>query len=152
MSREARKRPDTSARRHRLGFTLVEVVLAFAVLLVAGVWLLGSYRYALTLSEVSEQTTEAISDLKGMMERISNTPFNSLATDFPSGAVNGVVGGTAEKYGGIIGGYSLPSEQVVVTHLPTTTADPRELTVQVRWTSGGRSYQKSFSTMRTSRS
>ncbi len=133
------------------GFILVETLVAIGVVAIAGVWLMGAYQSSLQLAQVSEQMSVAVNDLKDMMERIKTTSFANLQTDFPNGAVNGIVGGGADKYGAILGGYTLANEQVTVTHVPTTAADPRELIVQVSWTNGGRTYQQSVSTMRTSK-
>jgi len=129
----------------------MEVLVAVLVMVVAGLGLLGAYESAFQLRETSERSSLAIEHLKGMMEQIKATPFNQLTTNFPSGAVNGIIGAGAEKYGAIIGGYSLTNEQITVTHQPSTNADPRELVVQVSWTTGGRTYQKRMTTLRSSK-
>lgn len=126
------------------GVTLVELLLAIGIVLISGVWLIGAYQSALHLSEMSQQMNVALNDLRNMLERIKSTPFNSLNNDFPNGAPNGAL------YGGIIGGYTLGSEQITVTHVPSVTANPRELIVQVTWTNRGRQYQRTVSTMRSS--
>jgi hypothetical protein len=109
-----------------------------------------AYQSALHLTEVSQQTNLALSDLRDMMERIKTTPFTALAAGFPNGAVNGVVGGGPDLYTGVVGGYPLANEQITVTHSPTTAADPRELIVQVQWTNRGRTYQRRATTVRSS--
>lgn len=131
--------------RSRAGMTLVELLIAIAVLVVAGVWLLSAYQSALHLTEVAQQTTVALNDLGDMMERIKATPFTQLAANFPNGVANGAAG-----YAVAIGNYTLPNEQITVTHSPSTVADPRELIVQVTWTNRGRVYQRRTSTVRSS--
>ena len=131
--------------RPRAGMTLVELLIAIAVFVVAGVWLLSAYHSALHLTEVAQQTTVAIDDLRDMMERIKATPFSQLAANFPNGVANGAAG-----YAVAIGTYTLPNQQVTVTHAPSVTADPRELIVQVTWTNRGRVHQRSTSTVRSS--
>ena len=137
--------------------TLVEVLFAIWVLVLSGLGLLASYQANLHLSEVSQQTGMALNDLKDMMERIKATSFTNLQANFPSGAPNGVVGGGAEKYSPIIGGYTLSNEQITVqhqdpvTHQASVIADPRELVVQLSWTNRGRTYQRSVMTIRASR-
>jgi len=142
-------------RRTEAGFTLVELLSAIAIVCFAGLWLLGSYQASWQLAEVAEQQAIATDDLKDMMEKIKTTPFNRLTTDFPNGAVNGIVGPGTDKYLAIVGSsggvYSLQGEQITVTHTPDTNADPRELKVQVTWTNRGRTYRQSASTIRTSR-
>jgi hypothetical protein len=129
-------------RRGKAGVLLAELLLAIAALLIAGVWLLGAYQSAFTLIESSQQTTMAINDLKDLMERIKTTPFAQLTADFPDGA--------AADYSAVTGGYALQDEQITVTHSPNPAADPRELTVQVTWTTRGRAHQRTLSTMRAS--
>ena len=149
---ETTQRPmrHTIIARRTVGFTLVELLLAMGVLVIAGVWLLGAYHSSLHLAEVSRQHNVALNDLRDMMERIKATPFAQLTNNFPDGAVNGVVGGGAETYSGVIGGYTLANEQITVTHSPTPTADPKELVVQVTWVNRNRTHQRSISTMRAS--
>jgi prepilin-type N-terminal cleavage/methylation domain-containing protein len=142
--------PRRKASSCRAGFTLVEVLFAIVVLLIAGVWLTVAYQSALHLAEVSQQTNVALNDLRSMMERIKATPFTTLTAGFPDGAVNGVVGAGPDLYTGIVGGYGLNNEQITVTHSPAVTSDPRELTVQVQWTNRGRLYQRRATTMRSS--
>ena len=135
-------------RSRRAGVTLIELLFALTVVLIAGVWLLMAYHSALRLSEMAQQSIVALNDLRDMAERIKTTPFTQLASDFPNGAPNGVVGPQPERYSGIIGGYTLPNEQITVTHSPNTVADPREVIVQVTWMSGGRACQRQLSTIR----
>ncbi|OGX38921.1 MAG: hypothetical protein A3C53_02310 [Omnitrophica WOR_2 bacterium RIFCSPHIGHO2_02_FULL_68_15] len=136
--------------RDGTGFTLVEVLFALIIVVVSGVWLMVAYQSALHLTEVSQQTNAALSDIRDMMERIKTTPFTALDASFPTGAVNGVVGAGPDLYTGIVGGYALTGEQVTVTHSPSAAADPRELIVQVQWTNRGRTYQRRATTMRAS--
>ena len=136
----------------RRGMTLVELLVAIVVVVLGGLWLLGAYHSVLELTEVSEQADRALNDLRDMMERIKTTPFTSLAANFPTGAVNGVVGQGQNLYAPIVGSYSLTGEQITVTHRPTAAADPRELVAVLQWTNRGRTYQRSLSTMRVSES
>ena len=129
----------------RRGVTLVEVLVSISVLVLCVVGVAWAYQSSLHLAEVSQQASVAVNDLKDMMERIKATPFTQLTANFPNGVANGSAG-----YAVAIGNYTLPSEQITVTHTPSTAADPRQLTVQVTWTNGGRVYQRSTSTMRSS--
>ena len=139
-----RRRPERFLR----GSLLVELLIGFGAMVIAAVWLLTAYHSSLQLTEVAQQAAVALDDLKDMMEKIKSTPFAQLATDFPNGTANG---GVPDKYGTVVGGYSLQTEQVTVTHQPNAAADPRELVVQVTWTNGGRTHQRRVSTMRSSR-
>ncbi len=123
--------------------TLVELLVATTVAVIAGVGLLAAYHAVLNLIEVSQQSVVALNDLTDIMERIKATPFTQLTASFPNGM--------AGAYGPVVGGYTLSSEQIRVTHQPNTNSDPRELVVQVTWTNRSRTYQRSLSTMRASR-
>ncbi len=137
-------------RRHRpaalQGMTLVEVLFAFVTVAVTGVWVLGAYHSSMRLAETAQQNNIATDHLKTVLEQIKATPFSQLTANFP-------VGG---NYSILVGGFTLPTatspnEQITVTHVPNANADPRELVVRVAWTSGGRSYSKTMSTVRASR-
>lgn len=135
-------------RTPRGGMTLIELLIAIGAVVLAGVWLLGAYQSSLHLTEVSQQSSVAVNDMRDVLERIKTTPFAQLDDLFPSGSANGVVGGGAQTYPGFIGGYTLPNEQITVTHSPNAAADPRELIVQLTWTNRGRQYQRQLSTVR----
>ena len=150
MRHARRIRAHRAGRRPVRGFTLVEVLFAIVVVVVSGVWLMVAYQSALHLAEVSQQSTMALNDIRSMMERIKTTPFTALNASFPTGAINGVVGVGPDLYTGVVGGYGLNTEQITVTHSPSTAADPRELVVQVQWTNRGRTYQRRATTMRSS--
>ena len=136
--------------RNDRGVSLIETLLAFTVVIVAGISLMVAYQSAIHLTEVSQQSNLALNDLRAMMERIKTTPFTALNANFPTGAVNGIVGAGPDLYTGVVGGYGLGTEQITVTHTPNTAADPRELVVQVQWINRGRTYQRRATTMRTS--
>jgi hypothetical protein len=141
--------PGVRRRRVPLGMTLIEMLVTFALLIVSGVWAMGSYHGILHLTEVAGQSTLAINHLKDMMEAIEATPFSQLAADFPHDTTGGS-GGTA--YAAIVGNAPqdrLPDEAVVVRHRPNASANPRELEVEVRWTNRERVYTRTLSTIRT---
>lgn len=131
---------------HRGGLTLIELVLAVVVLVLAGLAVLGAYQASYHLTEVSQQMGIALKDLKDMMERIKTSPFNTLATAFPNGVVGG---GAVDQYGPIVGGYNLPTEQITVTY-PTPGTNPLEILVTVTWMNRNRTYSRSLATFRTS--
>jgi len=125
---------------------LPELLLAVAVLIVSLIAVLGAYHSALHLTEVSRQAAVALNDLKDMMERIKETPFNAIATNFPNGVVGGPGG---NPYNTIVGGYTLGQEQVTVTY-PNPGTDPLEVTVTLNWTNQNRTHTRRLSTIRAS--
>lgn len=132
--------------------TLAETLGAMVVLVLGGLAIMSSYQSSLHLTEVAHQNALAMDDLKDMMERVQTTSFTQLNANFPDGAINGIIGLGPDQYSGIVGGYGLNTEQIVVRHVPSIVADPRELVIEVSWTNHGRLYRKSLATFRSSRS
>ena len=126
------------------GVTLVEVLLAVFILVAAGSGILGSYLACHQLSEHATSTMRAVDHLEDVMEHIESTPFDTLQTFFPGG----VVDGGANDYEGIVGGYTLDNEQIVVTY-PSQTTGRLEMLVTVNWAYRGRTQSTSLSTVRT---
>ena len=151
MQRQGGRGNRCQRTRAGCGFVLLELLFTIMIIVIAAIWLFAAYHSALHLAQIAQQTSLAYDDLKDMMERIKATPFTQLTANFPDGAVNGVVGGGPDRYGAVVGSYGLSSEQIVVRHQPSTTADPKELIVQISWTNQGRTYQKSVSTLRASK-
>ena len=133
-------------RSTKKGFTIVELLCAVIVFVVAGIAVLGAYQSAFRLVEASQQSTIAMSDLRDMSERIKDTAFTLLLTNFPNGTANGPAG---NPYSTIVGGYTLTQQSISVTY-PVLGIDPLELIVTVTWVTGGRTYARSLSVKRTS--
>ena len=127
------------------GMTLIEILLALIIFVVASGGILGSYLASHWLSEHSTDTMRAVSDLEDLVERIYATDFGDLQTAFPAGIPNG---GGGDPYRAIVGGYSLQDEQITVTY-PSRTVDRMEILVTVNWTSRGRARTARLSTLRT---
>jgi Tfp pilus assembly protein PilV len=127
------------------GITLIEVLLAVFILMVAGGGILSSYLSSHQLSEHATDTMIAVKDLEDLLERIHATPFTNLTAAFP----NGVVNGPANSYPGIVGGYALANEQITVTYT-SQTAGRIEMLATVTWLSRGRPRTASLATVRTS--
>ena len=125
------------------GLTLVEVLLALLVCVIAGLGVLGAYQTAMHLTEVTQQTTVALNDLKDIMEQIKATPFTLLVTNFPAGTLDATTGQ------GIVGGYTLNGEQIAVAY-PNPGTNPLEIVITVNWTNRNRSYSRSAATFRAS--
>ena len=98
------------------GFTLVEVLVASAVLILATTGILLSYLRCLELNEVSRNSSLAVKVAKSKMEEIKSTAFNNIRTTFHQ--VN----------------YSVPGLTArMVSYVDDSTADLLEVTVTVCW-------------------
>ena len=127
------------------GVTLVEVLMALVIFVIAGAGILGSYLSSHQLAENATGTMRAVDHLEDLMERIHSTAFNAVTTTFP----NGVANGGATNYAAIVGGYSLQGEQITVTY-PSVAAGRLEVLATDTWTYRGRAHTVRLSTLRTS--
>ena len=130
---------------HQQGLTLVELLLAVFIFVAAGAGLLEAYLSTNLLTQVAKETMVANDDLRDLTEHLQATPFNLLLTRFPSGAVNGPAN---NNYAGIVGGYTLKNQQIVVTY-PAQSASRLEVLVTLTWTSRGVARTQALSTVRT---
>lgn len=111
-------------RWNKMGFTMLEVVIASAVLLVAVMGLLSFYQSPLRLNEAARDTTIAIQDSSKVIEQIRATPFGNIeSTNWDTWAQNN-------------GAKNLPSETMSVSYANPGT-DPLEFTVTTQWTRRG---------------
>lgn len=105
------------------GVTLIELMVAIAVLSSAIVSLVGAYIVFFSLSETSRTRQIAMADAQSVLERIRNvSPFTNanVQAQFPNGTA-------------VAGFANLTSEQVTIAY-PSPTAVPLEVRVQVSWT------------------
>ena len=133
-------------RRHRpSGMTLVELLLASIMLVIAGIGILGAILQGQTLLEHASNTMRAVNDAEDLMEHIRTTPFDQVQARFPAGTPDG---GGVTDYRPIVGGYTLDGEQIVVTY-PSQTTGRMEILVTLNWMNRTRSRSTTLSTVRT---
>ncbi|RJO63756.1 MAG: prepilin-type N-terminal cleavage/methylation domain-containing protein [Candidatus Omnitrophota bacterium] len=133
-------------RKIKSGMTMVELLVALAIGVIATIAILQGYLGNIFMSEIAKGNTVAMDDLVDMLERIKCTPFNELTAKFPNGTVNGPA---ANLYTNITGNYTLKGEQIVVTYT-NVTSDPLEIMVTVNWQDQiGRQYGNSLTTKKT---
>ena len=125
--------------------TLVELLLAGIMLVIAGVGILGAILQGQTLLEHASNTMRAVNDAEDLMEHIRTTPFDQVQTRFPAGTPDG---GGVTDYRPIVGGYTLDGEQIVVTY-PSQTTGRMEILVTLNWMNRTRSRSTTLSTVRT---
>lgn len=140
-----RQRARRCARlANRRGSSLVEILLALVLFVIAGLGIVGSYIAMNDFSDYATKSMRAVSDLQAVTEHIQSTPFQNVTTVFPASVADGGVG---KPYASLIGGYGLQGEQITVTY-PSQTADRFEVTVTLSWTHRNRTLTKVFSTVR----
>lgn len=133
------------ARSRCSGMTLIELLVAMFVFVIASSGLLGFYLASHHLTEHAADTMQAVNDLEDIMERIYTTPFDVLQTRFPNGEVNG---GAVNDYADIVGGYTLDDEEIIVTYTDQSTGR-LEVLVTLNWNFRGRLRSSSLTTVRT---
>ncbi len=127
--------------------TLVEILLAIAIIVVTAVAILNAYITSLYLSETNKEETMALSQLTNIAEAIKATPFNTITIDFPDGVPHGTL---ANDYAALTGGYTLTNESITVSY-SNPSGDPLEITIRLSWQDKrGQSRTKFLVTKRTS--
>jgi hypothetical protein len=132
------------AHRAARGVTLVEIVLALVMFVIAGGGLVGAHLYSHQLAESATHTMRAVDDGEDLMEHIRATAFDVLLARFPAG----VPDGGATDYATLVGGYTLDGQQIVVTY-PSQTPGRLEVLVTVTWVERLRPRAVTLSTVRT---
>ena len=135
---------DRSRTTSKRGSSLIEILLALALFVIAGVGITGSYMAMHDFSDYATKSMRAVSDLQALVEHVQSTAFQNVATVFPAGVADG---GAGKPYATLIGGYSLQNEQITVTYT-SQTADRLEMTVTLSWAHRTRTLTKVFSTVR----
>ena len=113
----------------KTGLTLIEILFATVIIVIAGVAIIQFYLSSIYLSEVSKEETIAQMHLINMLEAIKCTPFSDIVVDFPNGISDGTV---SNNYATIVGGYVLKGEHIVVSYV-NPNSDPLEINVGVNW-------------------
>ena len=135
---------DRSRTTSKRGSSLIQILLALALFVIAGVGITGSYMAMHDFSDYATKSMRAVSDLQALVEHVQSTAFQNVATVFPAGVADG---GAGQPYATLIGGYSLQNEHMTVTY-PSQTADRLEITITLSWAHRTRTLTKVFSTIR----
>ena len=114
--------PFTSRRRRSLrGFTLLEVVIAMALLSVGALSIYQAIISYQDLSRLAHERNIAYFDLETAIEDVQSTPFNNIVTRFPNNQ-------RIPKFEAL----HLPRERIAVRYT-NPAADPLYITVTVTW-------------------
>ena len=145
---------NSHSRRSRArGFTLIEVMIAMAVLAVTILGVLMMLMAAEALSEDSKNLTTAVEDARSIMERVrkdveTNADMSTFVTNYPDSSYEDWV--TDQQAAGTEF-VNLDGEAVDVT-LGNVGDDPLDVTVTVSWNDrGGRVRSTTLQTQITNR-
>ena len=105
------------------GFSLVEVIMATAILSFALVGILSTYITCLVLITTSQNVNAATNAAQGIVEEIRSTPFTQIIDDY-----NGMTFTVND----------IPSSMGVVYVDDTTNAELLDVTVSICWRQGNR--------------
>jgi len=115
----------------RGGFSLVEVMVAAALLVVGFLGIFSTFHSCAALREAACETNRAMFELQAVVEYIFSRPFDEVTTILPDGApavVPGLTDGTPH------GGMELADKEIIVTY-EDPAADPLKFSVTIAWTS-----------------
>lgn len=113
------------ARRFRsqAGFTLVEIIIAMAIIVIGVMGLMSTYIYMSTSSAAADETTVAMNAARAKIDEISGMTFSDVIATYQNRVVTFDVPGLMPKPAGQATG-------AVVGTLPTVL----EITVTINWT------------------
>ena len=132
------KRPK---KKSEGGISLIEVTFAVAIIRVGVSVLMSQLECSYKVTSVNRETNKAMAHLEAALEKVTNTPFSKITSDFPDGS--GVYLGEIDSTD------LLRSEYITVSYLDTD-ADPLQVSVTIQWTSfDGRQRTRSLATMVT---
>lgn len=129
----------------KLGFTLLELMIGTAVLIIALVGLISAYIGCFALNESARNLTIAVNDAQCVMEEIRdmNIPLNITSQDWSAWAI-------ADSPGG--GGCNkLDNETVTITYPLGTSVEPLEILITVNWTEKNRQRSTQLATLLSER-
>jgi prepilin-type N-terminal cleavage/methylation domain-containing protein len=120
------------------GFSLIEVMVATALLAVAALVAFPTILSFFDLSDMAREENIATHDLMAAVEEVMATPFASVTTSYPPGQA-------IPKYANL----HLRGEQVMVNYTDPNQ-DPLEVVLTATWLDRrGRTRQEAFRCMRT---
>ena len=119
----------SKGRSRCAGFTLIEMMLAITVLVVAMLAAVASHVSSYNLLRTSAETNTAMADLRGAMEEVLLQPIAGL----PLAGSTWQNGQPIARFTGL----NLPNEQVVITYpgfvAGGTVPDPLQIVLTISW-------------------
>lgn len=125
------------------GFTLIELMITMAVIVLALVGYIGANNAIQRSSEAAFERSIAMQDANQVLELMRDTASGG---EFPANVV------TAFPNGGMVDGFTNLDNQQVRVDYADTSADPLDVTVTVTWLQNGtRSVSVTIRTLMTQR-
>ena len=135
------KHKGGSIRHKAAGISLVETIVAVAIIALGVTALMAQLEASYRITNVNRETNKAVAHLQAAMEKVIATPFGDIVGIHPNGSSVYLDSISAEDL--------MTGEYITVTYADEN-ADPLEITVTVCWTSfDGRLRSRSLTTMRT---
>jgi len=132
------KRPK---KKSEGGISLIEVTFAVAIISVGVSVLMSQLECSYKVNSVNRETNKAMAHLEAALEKVTNTPFSRITSDFPNGS---------DVYLGEIDNADLLRSEYVTVNYLAPDADPLQVSVTIQWTSfDGRQRTRSLATMVT---
>jgi hypothetical protein len=129
-------------RKGEKGFTIVELIIGAMIMLMVSVAIWNIYMVSINYMTRAREVRIATDDMQDVMEKLHSVPFSGLAAYFPH---------DINVPEGIVGGFTLTNESIVVRYPAGTNNDPLAIEVEIDWTDiNGNVQTRIFRTMRTS--
>ena len=128
-------------KKNEGGISLIEVTFAVAIISVGVSVLMSQLECSYKVNSVNRETNKAMAHLEAALEKVTNTPFSRITSDFPNGS---------NVYLGEIDNSDLLRSEYITVNYLDPDADPLQVAVTIQWTSfDGRQRTRSLATMVT---
>ena len=130
-------------RRCNKGFTILEIALSIAIIVISILAIIGLFLTYFVLIETSTNTTIAVSDAQAVLEAMRNTePFTSesVIANYPQGV----------NLAPIFNFNKLTNETAFVSY-GSLSADPLQITITINWRDRTRDRTENLMTLMTQR-
>lgn len=122
-------------RSDNKGFSLIEVMIAAFIFVLALGGLLDGMSAYFGMINLAKDETVALTHVRSMMEGISATAFSNMNVTFPNNVTNATIENSYQNLTGNFTLYNqtrLTNETIVVTYI-NASADPLEVKVRLTW-------------------
>lgn len=126
--------------RTQSGFTLIEIIISLAIIVVGVMGLMATYIYMSTASSAADETTVVMNAARAKIDEINGMTFSNVITTYQNKVVTFAVPGILPSPAG-------QATATVVGTLPTVL----ELTVTINWSGATGERSAKYATRMTSK-